>query len=335
MNNVLNEPRAQTLHPFKELAAQFETQFRPYAFPAEPANLYGSLEYTLAVSGKRVRPILCLMGNEVMGSLQPDAFLAGNAVELFHTFSLVHDDIMDRSALRRGQPTLYMKYGTNTAILAGDILLIHAYMQLGRLKEAYRGQILDLFSGMACQICEGQQMDIDFESREIEAVSYEDYLLMITLKTSVLLGAAVQMGAIIGGADMVQQQHLHEFGKNTGIAFQIQDDLLDVFGDTARTGKQVGSDILDHKKTALLLKAFELGNATQKAALKTAMMLPDKERIQAVTQLYKELEVDRWAREAIAHYTSLAFRSLEQVAVPASRKETLVGLAHALLVRES
>lgn len=323
------------MHSFSEIYERYQDQTNCLEFPAAPENLYGSIAYFLNYPGKRVRPVLCLMSNELFGEIQADCYRVAHAIELFHNFTLVHDDIMDHSMLRRGRPTLHVKYGENTAILAGDTLLIHAYVQLNKIAVEHRGQAIDLFSEMACNICEGQQMDIDFENREIETVGYADYLKMITLKTSVLLGAAARLGAMIGSANEPQQKYMYEFGKNIGIAFQIQDDLLDAFGNTAKTGKQVGSDILEHKKTVLLLKAFELANPLQKMQLKEAMRKTGESRIHAVIALYKTLQVDQWANKAIAHFTEIAFRSLDMIDVPVYKKEKLAELAHSLLVRQS
>ncbi|WP_342329033.1 polyprenyl synthetase family protein [Pedobacter sp. FW305-3-2-15-E-R2A2] len=320
---------------FSEIFESYQAQTDSITFPAQPENLYESIAYFMCASGKKIRPVLCLMSNELFNEIHTDAYLVANAVELFHNFSLIHDDIMDHSILRRGRPTLHLKYGENTAILAGDMLLIHAYMQLNRINSAYREQITHLFSEMACRICEGQQMDIDFEDREIETLKYEDYLRMITFKTSVLLGTAAQIGAIIGSANTQQQNDIYDFGENIGIAFQIQDDFLDAFGDVSITGKQVGSDILENKKTAVLLKAFELADPFQKKELKAAMQLRGEDRIHTVIDLYKKLKVNEWASTAILHYTEIAFKSLDLIDIPVYKKEKLSELANSLLVRQS
>lgn len=323
------------MRSFSEIFESYQAQTDSITFPVQPENLYGSITYFLRSPGKKIRPVLCLMSNELFKEVHADAYHVANAVELFHNFSLVHDDIMDHSVLRRGRPTLHLKYGENTAILAGDILLIHAYMQLNKINVSYREQITHLFSEMACRICEGQQMDIDFEKREIETLKYTDYLRMITFKTSVLLGTAAQIGAIIGSASPQQQNNIYDFGENIGIAFQIQDDFLDAFGDVSITGKQVGSDILENKKTALLLKAFELADPLQKMELKAAMLLIGEERIYTVIELYKNLKVDEWASTAILHYTEIAFKSLDLIDIPVYKKEKLAELANSLLVRQS
>ncbi|MFA6060263.1 MAG: polyprenyl synthetase family protein [Taibaiella sp.] len=323
------------MHSFPEVYQRYRDQTGSVTFPKSPENLYDSITYFMGHTGKSIRPVLCLMANEVFSEIHADAYTVANAIELFHNFTLVHDDIMDHSVLRRGQPTLHVKYGERTAILAGDRLLIHAYMQLNKVGILYREQITELFSDMACQVCEGQQLDIDFEDKDIEAVSYADYLAMITYKTSVLLGAAAQIGAIIGSASTRQQLQMYEFGKNIGIAFQIQDDFLDAFGNTAQMGKQVGGDILENKKTALLIKAFELADAQQKIQLKNAMKETGAHKVATVLDLYKDLKIDQWASDLIALYTEIGFSSLDSIDVAVHKKEKLAGLANSLLVRQS
>jgi geranylgeranyl diphosphate synthase, type II len=323
------------MHSFPEVYQLYRDQAGSVSFPLFPENLYDSIIYFMGHTGKSIRPVLCLMANETFSEIRADAYIAANAIELFHNFTLVHDDIMDHSVLRRGQPTLHVKYGERTAILAGDRLLIQAYMQLNKIGVLYREQITELFSDIACKVCEGQQMDIDFEGKDVEAVSYTDYLTMITYKTSVLLGAAAQIGAIIGFADTRQQLQMYEFGKNIGIAFQIQDDLLDAFGNTAQMGKQVGGDILENKKTALLIKAFELADPQQKIRLKKAMKETGADKIATVLALYKDMRIDQWANDLITLYTEIGFNSLDGIDVPIHQKEKLTGLANSLLVRQS
>lgn len=323
------------MHSFPEAYQLYRDQQGAITFPAAPESLYGAITYFTGYSGKQIRPVLCLMANEVFTDIGTDAYTVANALESFHNFTLIHDDIMDRSALRRGQPALHVKYGESTAILAGDRLLIHAYAQLNQTALSYRGLITALFSDMACKVCEGQQMDIDYEQMEIETVSYAGYLTMITYKTSVLLGAAAQMGAVIGAASDQEQMQMYAFGKNMGIAFQIQDDFLDAFGNTAQMGKQAGSDIVAGKKTALLLKAFERAAPQQKRQLKETLKYAGDAKIHAVVAWYKELGIDQWASEEIARYTETAFSNLDKINVPVHRKEKLAELASALLVRQS
>lgn len=201
----------------------------------------------MANSGKRIRPVLCLMGNELFDDITDNAYHAAMAVEYFHNFSLIHDDIMDAASLRRGLETVHIKYGTNTALLSGDVLLIYCYEHINKISNNYLPRILHLFNKTAREVCEGQQADMDFEKHE--NVLLEDYIEMISLKTSVLLAASLEMGAILGGASEGNCRHIYEFGKNLGIAFQIQDDYLDAFGNPEKFGKEVGGDIKQNKKT--------------------------------------------------------------------------------------
>ena len=213
------------------------------------------------MGGKRIRPILCLMGNELFDTINPDAYTVATAIELFHNFTLIHDDIMDKAPLRRGMQTVHEKYGEPTALLSGDVMLVVAYDYLNKIKSNHIHKIIQLFNKTAKQVCEGQQLDMDFEKQE--TVHLSDYLKMIELKTSVLLAASLQLGAILGGAQEGNQRHLYEFGKNLGMAFQVQDDYLDAFGDPEKFGKQVGGDIMSNKKTFLMIHAMEAGSKTQ------------------------------------------------------------------------
>jgi geranylgeranyl diphosphate synthase type II len=226
------------MHSFQALAEQFENHFDKRQFPEQPATLYDAAQYILQIGGKRVRPVAVLMGNELFGQMNEASFHAATAIELFHNFSLIHDDIMDKAPLRRGLETVHKKFGDDTALLSGDVMLVVAYDHLAHISSAHLQQVLLLFNKTAKEVCEGQQLDMDFEKRDM--VQLDEYIHMITLKTSVLLAASFQLGAILGGADQKHQQHLYEFGKNIGIAFQIQDDYLDAFGDPEKFGKQVG-----------------------------------------------------------------------------------------------
>jgi Geranylgeranyl pyrophosphate synthase len=229
------------MHSFEQLAKQFAEHFNQPLFPSAPASLYDASHYFLKMGGKRIRPVLCLMGNELFDEIKPDAWSVATAVELFHNFTLIHDDIMDRAPLRRGMETVHKKYGDSTAILAGDVMQVAAYEQLNKIQSSYLHQILGLFNKTARQVCEGQQLDMDYE--KMEAVAHDQYLQMIELKTSVLLAASLKMGAILGGAGERNQNLLYEFGRKLGLAFQVQDDYLDAFGDPEKFGKQVGGDI--------------------------------------------------------------------------------------------
>ncbi|RFS19538.1 polyprenyl synthetase family protein [Chitinophaga silvatica] len=322
------------MHSFKELIAQFNQYFDQQKFPEQPATLYNSASHILNMGGKRIRPVLCLMGNELFNELNPDAFEAGTAVELFHNFTLLHDDIMDKAPLRRGKPTAHTVYGESAAILAGDVMLINVYEHLNKVNAGYKQKIISVFNRAAIEVCEGQQMDMDFESLDPEAVQYDDYVNMIGLKTSVLLAASLQMGSIIGGAGDGNQQHLYAFGKNVGIAFQIQDDYLDAFGDPEKFGKQQGGDILVNKKTFLLLKAFELCNPAEKEQLKKLLTSSPDDKVNKVLDVFSSCKVDKWAEKEKERFTQLAFNNLDEIAVLSARKEPLKELANFLLERQ-
>ncbi|MGE7775708.1 polyprenyl synthetase family protein [Chitinophaga sp. NPDC101104] len=322
------------MHSFKELSAKFEQQFSQRQFPEHPANLYDPAQYILGIGGKRIRPVLCLLGNELFADLEPDAFHAANAVELFHNFTLIHDDIMDKAPLRRGMPTVHTKYSDSAAILAGDVMLIHSYEHLNKIAGKYRQKIVSVFNRAAREVCEGQQLDMDMEQTAPEQVKYEDYVNMIALKTSVLLAASLQMGAICGGGSEGNQQHLYEFGKNVGIAFQIQDDYLDAFGDPDKFGKQQGGDILVNKKTFLLLKALELCNGTQRQKLHELLESSPADKVASVLQIFRDCRVDAWAEKEKERFSQIAYEHLDAIAVISGRKQPLRELADFLLVRQ-
>lgn len=320
------------MHSFAQLTAAFEDKFiKDAPFPAKPNNLYEPCNYLLQLGGKRVRPVLCLMGNELFGEISTDAWHAGYAVELFHNFTLIHDDIMDQAPLRRGKETVHEKYGMTAGILCGDVMNIYAYEQLAHVKTALP-QIFHLFNKTAIEVCEGQQEDMDFENRN--DVHIDEYIHMITLKTSVLLACALKMGALIGGATEGNADKLYEFGKNLGIAFQLQDDYLDAYGATDKLGKQNGGDIKANKKTYLLLKALENSNNEQRAAIEKLLQTDEENKVAAMLQLFSDTRADLACRDAVEHYSRKAFSSLEDVAALKKRKEPLHELASYLLMRD-
>lgn len=319
------------MHPFQELIEKFNQDFDTTHFPSQPASLYEPSEYFLKIGGKRIRPVLCLLGNELFSDLHPDAFLAAKAVELFHNFSLVHDDMMDEANLRRGQPTVHTKYDANTALLVGDIMVIRAYEYLQPIQSNHLSKILGLFNQTAREVCEGQQLDMDYAKRS--TVSLEEYIHMITLKTSVLLAASLQMGAIIGGAGEHNCSHLYEFGKKLGIAFQIQDDYLDAFGDAAVFGKDAGGDIKQNKKTFLLIRALETANPEQLKAINTLLTSDPADKVEQVLAIFKACKVDAWAEALKQKYMQEALAHLEAIAVVEARKKPLIDLANYLMNR--
>ena len=321
------------MHDFKELVAEFGTRFGVAQFPAAPASLYEPGEYFLSIGGKRIRPILCVLGNELFSEITEDAWSLATAIELFHNFTLIHDDMMDAAALRRGMQTVHTKYGDNTALLTGDVMLIRAYEKLQTINPAYLPKILSLFNTTAREVCEGQQLDMDFE--KMPSVTLDAYIHMITLKTSVLLAASLEMGAILGGATPGNCKHFYEFGKNLGIAFQIQDDYLDAFGDPEKFGKEVGGDIRQNKKTFLLLHALEVATPDQRAKLDTLLASNGPEKVPQVLELFKACNVDAWAIELKEKYLQMALANLEDIAVTSTRKTALLSLANYLMQREN
>ena len=284
----------------------------------EPKGLYEPIAYTLASGGKRVRPTLALIAAECItnGGLinsMDDVLPAALALEVFHNFTLMHDDVMDRATVRRGRETVHVKWNDNTAILSGDQMLIEAYKLLAKVPAPKLPQVLNWFNEMATGICEGQQMDVDFE--HMSQVTVDDYMKMIELKTSVLLANAMRIGGYIAGATSVQQEALYQYGLHIGLAFQIQDDILDVYGDPKTFGKAIGGDICANKKTALLITALESADAESKAELLQWLMDTEKkeEKIAAVTQIYNRLNVREACEVIMEQQMALALAQLDKL----------------------
>jgi len=320
------------MHSFRKLAEVFAEQFAKTHFPSAPSTLYEPAEYFLGIGGKRIRPVMCLMGNELFDEIHPDAYHVATAIELFHNFTLIHDDIMDAAPLRRGMETLHKKYGDNTALLAGDVMLIQAYEYINKINASYQKQILGLFNKTAREVCEGQQLDMDFEKQD--HVALDEYINMITLKTSVLLAASLKVGSLIGGASEGNRIHLYEFGRNLGIAFQVQDDYLDAFGDPGKFGKDVGGDIRQNKKTFLMLHALEVCNKEQKEELQELISQNPQDKVERVLHIFKSCNVDQWANELKEKYLTTALQHLDDIAVVSSRKKPLLELSEFLIQRE-
>lgn len=286
----------------------------------EPKGLYEPIAYVLASGGKRLRPTLALTAAEVVlngglisGTALDDVLPAALALEVFHNFTLLHDDVMDHSAVRRGKPTVHVQWNENTAILSGDQMLIEAYKLLEQVPADKLPRTLRLFNEMATGVCEGQQLDVDFE--HIRQVSIDDYMTMIEKKTSVLIAYAMRIGGYIAGASEAQEKALYEYGLHIGLAFQIQDDILDVYGDPKTFGKAIGGDICCNKKTILLLTALERADAESKAELLQWMMTTDRdaEKIKAVTELYDRLGVCEEAESVMEEQTALALAALDRL----------------------
>ena len=320
------------MRSFTDLVTAFEERFAAsLPFPASPSGLYDPCRYLLALGGKRVRPVLSLMANELFEDISEDAWHAAFAIELFHNYTLIHDDIMDNAPLRRGNATIHTRYGLTAGILCGDVMCIYAYEHIARIKRSLP-QVLMLFNKTAIEVSEGQQLDMDFERRN--DVSIEEYIHMITLKTSVLLACSLKMGALAGGALGDNANKLYAFGKNMGIAFQLQDDYLDAYGDAGKLGKQNGGDIKSNKKTYLLLKALENATETQRNEIEVLLKHDAENKVGAMLALFSATGADVACREAAARYSVLAFECLEDVAIPAKKKIPLQELANYLLMRD-
>ncbi len=319
------------MRSFAELLALFEHYFNRQHFPEHTPTLYDPARYMLTIGGKRVRPVAVLMGNELFGELSDQACIAATAVELFHNFTLIHDDIMDKAPLRRGMETVHTRWGEPTALLAGDVMLVRSYSYLNSLSSALVPPVIALFSQTAAEVCEGQQLDMDFEQRE--TVTLQEYEHMIALKTAVLLGASLQIGAIIGGASEHNQQLLYGFGKNLGIAFQVQDDYLDAFGNPENFGKQVGGDILVNKKTFLTIQALERAGSSAKKELLQLMKTNPADKVEKVLQIYRDCRIDEHARSLKDKYFRQALAQLDAIAVLSKRKGPLFDLAEFLINR--
>lgn len=313
----------------------FSAYLDDHPFAKDPRTLYEPLDYILSLGGKRIRPALTLMTTDMMGGDMAAALPAAFAVEVFHNFSLMHDDIMDQAPLRRGQQTVHQLYDVNTAILSGDAMLIKAYEALMGYPDHIAMALLRGFSETSLAVCEGQQLDMDFETRG--DVDIAAYIHMITGKTSVLLAEAMRMGAIVAGADKHLVRHAYGYGLNAGIAFQIQDDILDTYGEHAKVGKQIGGDILQGKKTYLYLKAIELATPEQQALLRGLYAdreLADGEKIDAVVKIFDSLHVRLYAEEVKGAYRDLAHSHLDEISVADERKQTLRQLTQYLLDRD-
>ena len=312
-------------------SAYLENALQQAHFPTQPANLYDPLRYFLQLGGKRMRPMLSLMACKMTGSAFEKALPAALAVEYFHNFSLIHDDIMDAAPIRRGQATVHERWNANIAILSGDVLLVKAYEQLAKYDSNTFHALFNVFNKTAIEVCEGQQMDMDFELRN--EVSEAEYLEMIRLKTSVLLGCALQMGGLVGGASQKDAQLLYSFGEELGLAFQIQDDILDLYGDTAQVGKQVGGDVLANKKTLLSISANKVANNTQLQTLAALEQLQDPLlKVEKIKELYTALGARHYCEEQMKAHHQKALVALSRIEIDGTKSE-LEELAEFLFAR--
>ena len=319
-----------------DLQAIISNEVNQLTFPVYPAELYEPIKYILSLGGKRMRPALLLMACDLCGGDVQKAIPPALAIEVFHNFTLMHDDIMDNSPLRRGEITVHERWNPNVGILWGDVMMIEGYKLMMQVDDHLLRPILNIFNETAVGVCEGQQIDMEFETRN--NVGIEEYITMIRLKTAVVLGGALKIGALIGGARSEDAAAIHTFGEQLGIAFQLQDDILDVYGNPEKFGKQVGGDIISNKKTFLLIKALELADRAQTEELNkwlTAQQPDQKEKVTAVTSLYNQLRVRQYAEQAMQTYADKAFAALDKINLPDAHKQYLRDFADGLMVREN
>ncbi len=318
------------------LQALISEEVDKLAFPTYPAALYEPIRYILSLGGKRMRPALLLMACDLFGGDVDAAISPALAIEVFHNFTLMHDDIMDNAPLRRGRVTVHERWNNNVGILSGDVMLVQGYKLMMQVEDRLLRPILDIFNTTAVGVCEGQQLDMEFEERD--EVGIDEYINMIRLKTAVVLGGALKIGALIGGADSKDADLLSSFGEHLGIAFQLQDDILDVYGDPEKFGKQVGGDIISNKKTYLLIKALGSADEQQKKDLAGWIALKqfdNIEKVTAITNIYDTLNVRQYAETAMQSYADKAFEALDAINLPEAHKQYLREFADGLLVREN
>ena len=314
---------------------EFEKYLNAYTPPRTPQNLYNPVSYFLALEGKRIRPILTLLSCDLFNGNYKDSLDAALAVEVFHNFSLVHDDIMDEAPLRRGNQTVHQKWDLSTAILSGDVMLILAYQLFENYNENIFVALAKLFSKTAVEVCEGQQLDIDFS--KLNDINSTKYLNMIELKTAVLIGASMKMGAIVAKANDNEQENIYEFGKNLGIAFQIQDDFLDTFGDEKKFGKVIGGDIIENKKTLLYVKSMEIfseEDKTELTKLYSSTHLDESKKIVEVKELFLKYNIPSIIENEINYYTHLAFKKLDNLNINDHKKDFLFDFGNSLMKRK-
>lgn len=321
------------MHTITELIQKINTAIEDIQYNTEPKKLYDPIRYILSIGGKRIRPLLMLMGYNLYRD-DVDAIINNAlALETYHNFTLLHDDLMDKSDMRRGNPTVHKKWNDNTAILSGDTMLIMAYelFNKGMKNDAAWTAFIEATLG----VCEGQQYDIDFETRN--DVTEAEYMEMIRMKTSLLLGYALKIGAMLGGGDQEDVENLYKFGEKMGLAYQLQDDLLDVYGDPTKFQKKLGGDIVDNKKTFMLINAYQRANQEQKAELDRWMNTQEfdsAEKVEAVTHIYNILGIDKLAQQKIEELFALSLQSLDKVKVDEAKKAELRAFANRLLGRK-
>ncbi|GAB2980237.1 polyprenyl synthetase family protein [Mucilaginibacter puniceus] len=324
------------MRKLEDLQGVISEAINKLTFPTHPAELYEPLTYILSIGGKRMRPALLLMACDLFGGDIDEALSPALAIEVFHNFTLMHDDIMDNAPLRRGRVTVHERWNKNVAILSGDVMHMEGYKLMMKVPDHLLRQILEIFNETAVGVCEGQQIDMEFEQRGDVAI--DEYIEMIRLKTAVVLGGALKIGALIGGADKKDADLLCSFGENLGIAFQLQDDILDVYGDPAKFGKQVGGDIISNKKTYLLIKALELAEGETAELLTHILDNKDfisEDKVKAVTAIYNSLDIRQYADNEMQAYADKAFAALDAINLPDDHKQYLRDFADGLMVREN
>lgn len=322
------------MHTFEDLSRQIEKAVSELVFPAFPAGLYDPIAYTLSLGGKRLRPLLVLASCELFGGNITDAIAPAIGIELFHNFTLLHDDLMDQAPLRRGKETVYKKWNANIAILAGDTMFALANRQMLRTRVEIFPELVDLFNRTAVEVCEGQQFDMNFESQE--DVSIEAYIEMIRLKTAVLLAASLKTGAIIAGADAENCRLIYDFGIQIGLAFQLMDDLLDVYSREEKFGKVKGGDIVSSKKTFLYLKALELSgsDAIELKQLYHSEPADTQDKINAVIALFDRLNIEEYTRNEIGNYWKKALSAAKSIGLPEQDLQPLLSYCAKLMQRD-
>ena len=318
------------MRSFFELHEIIERELADLYYPSTPKNLYDPIKYVLNIGGKRIRPILMLLSHQLFSEDIEKSLKAALGIEVFHNFTLIHDDIMDKAPLRRGLQTVHEKWDNNTSILSGDTMLVHSFDLISQVEHKHIRKILEVFNKSATKVCKGQQWDMDFEKRE--DVTLSEYLKMIEYKTSVLLSASLQIGGINAGASDEQQNHLYKFGKNIGIAFQLKDDLLDAFGNPDKFGKQVGGDIISNKKTFLYLKALQLANESQrKQLIQLFSVLENEHKVDEVKSIFTDLNIQKHTVDLIKAYYTKAMKHLD--AINSEKKEPLFKFAERIKER--
>ena len=323
------------MHTFNEYLERVNNAIKAIPYPEQPSHLYEPITYTMDLGGKRLRPVLVLMACEAVGGDINRALTPAIGLEMFHNFTLLHDDVMDKADIRRGKPTVHVKWDDNTAILSGDAMLTMATQLIAQAPADVMPQVMDLYNRTAMEIYEGQQYDVDFETRG--DVTVDEYIEMIRLKTSVLLGCACKMGALIGGADEATAQLFYKVGENLGLAFQLQDDMLDVWGDEATFGKAIGGDIMNNKKTFLLINAMQRATGDHKVELSLWLSTPNASRavkVPAVTAIYDALNLRSLSLDAINRYNDEALEALSKIAISDEARSEFANFITRLVKRD-